>query len=538
MKRMHAVSVVRGALLGVGLACAGAWASPVIPAKANEALLDGASEPWRAYLVKAREAERIEDPLQRCLAFPDLPDNNWPAGHAAAHCRHHFGIRRPSLEDIEGMVQRGEMADIEALFDASLARHYSTEHFSDDIHDTFNYLLTSKADSERVGALTEAWLRQAPESAYAHLARAAYFNGAAWKARGGKYAPQTPRENMRRMSELAGQAIPHFEKALALNPRLIPAYTGMIDIGMLDSRPELEARARRAAEALDPACPELANVTMRSLLPRWGGSYEQMVDHVGTLSRFMMQRPHLAIYRAQPLGDVGELLLDRDPVPEQALEALEAAIAMGSDEDALENAGTAARNLLSGPSGDARQLAYYLQAARFRMPDAWEARVLGSLLVATEPEWSLKYTLRALELKPDDARAHFNAGAGYQNMGRYDDAVREFDIATGDEALRQASLVTLAEVLLFQEGTASASARKANASRAKPYIDRLKAEYPDDGRWSVLSFYHRVMSDSILDEADVRATLSKLDRSDPWQARHAERLERALRQPARPAKRP
>ena len=147
MKRMHAVSVVRGALLGVGLACSGAWASPVIPAKANEALLDGVSEPWRAYLVKAREAERIEDPLQRCLAFPDLPDNNWLAGHAAAHCRHHFGIRRPSLEDIEGMVQRGEMADIEALFDASLARHYSTEHFSDDIHDTFNYLLTSKADS-------------------------------------------------------------------------------------------------------------------------------------------------------------------------------------------------------------------------------------------------------------------------------------------------------------------------------------------------------------------------------------------------------
>ena len=64
------------------MACAGAWASPAIPAKANEALLDGVSEPWRAYLVKAREAERIEDPLQRCLAFPDLPDNSWPAGHA------------------------------------------------------------------------------------------------------------------------------------------------------------------------------------------------------------------------------------------------------------------------------------------------------------------------------------------------------------------------------------------------------------------------------------------------------------------------
>lgn len=523
-------------LLGVWLACADAAASPAIPDKDDGAMFVGVPEPWRAYLGQVRAAERIADPLQRCLAFPDLPVNHWPEGHAAAHCRHHFLIERPTLDDIESMVQRGEMAKLEALFDASLDRHYAGEHFSDDIHDTFNYLLTAKSSSERVDVLSEAWLQQAPESAYAHLARAAYFNGAAWKARGGKYASETPRENMRRMSAFAGQAIPHFEKAAAIKPRLIAAYTGMIDIGMIDSRPALEARARRAAEALDPACPELANVTMRSLRPRWGGSYQDMLVHAGKLSERVAQRPHLAIHLAQPLADQGNLLLAEEPVPEAALEVLEAAIAMGSDEDALKNAGTAARNVLSGPAGGARQLAYFLQVSRFRKVDAWTARVISSLLLSTEPEWSLRYSLQSLALEPDNANARFYAGAAYQNMTRYDDAAREFEASAKDQGLRQQSLRALAEIHLFRDP--GVRARKANAERAKPYIDRINAEYPDDGRVPVLLFYHDVMAESMIDEADVRALLAKLDRTDPWQAQHAERLDRMLKSPAVPGKRP
>ena len=536
MKRVCVLLGLPGVLMGAGLAHAGAAALPAIPDKDDAAMFVGVADPWRAHLRQAREAERIADPLQRCLAFPDLPVNHWPAGHAEAHCRHHFVIQRPTLDEIEGMVQRGEMAKLETLFDASLDRHYAGEHFSDDIHDTFNYLLSAQASSERVDVLSESWLRQAPESAYAHLARAAFFNGAAWKARGGKYASDTPRESMRRMSAFVEQAIPHFEKAVSIEPRLIAAYTGMIEIGMLDSRPTLEARARRAAEALDPACPELANATMRSLTPRWGGSYRDMLAHADTLSARVAQRPHLAIYLAQPLGDHGNVLLGEDPVPEAAMDVLEAAVALGSDEDALKDAGTAARNVLSGPEGGARQLAYFLQASRFREVDAWTARAISSLLLSTEPEWSLRYSLQSLALEPDNVIARFYAGAAYKNMARYDDAVREFEASAKDEKLRQQSLRSLAELHLFRD--AGDRARKANAARAKPYIDLLDAEYPDDGRIPVFSFYHDVMAESLIDEADVRALLAKLDRTDPWQKQHAERLDRMLVSPATPAKRP
>jgi hypothetical protein len=62
---------------------------PAIPEKPSADLFKDVPEPWRDYLVKARTAERISDPLQRCLTFPDLPGNKWPVGHAQAHCRYH-----------------------------------------------------------------------------------------------------------------------------------------------------------------------------------------------------------------------------------------------------------------------------------------------------------------------------------------------------------------------------------------------------------------------------------------------------------------
>ena len=35
-----------------------------------------------AYFAQVRQAEQIADPEKRCLAYPDLPGNQWPAGAA------------------------------------------------------------------------------------------------------------------------------------------------------------------------------------------------------------------------------------------------------------------------------------------------------------------------------------------------------------------------------------------------------------------------------------------------------------------------
>ena len=80
VRRISVLLAAHGVMLGAAMLSTDASASPspAIPDVPEAALFVGVAEPWRTYLTKAREAERIEDPLQRCLAFPDLPANHWP----------------------------------------------------------------------------------------------------------------------------------------------------------------------------------------------------------------------------------------------------------------------------------------------------------------------------------------------------------------------------------------------------------------------------------------------------------------------------
>jgi hypothetical protein len=71
--------------LAAAFALAGAATKPVpnVPGTASykppAPNYDTAPEPWRSYLLKAREVDAIKDPMQRCLAFPPIPGSNWPA---------------------------------------------------------------------------------------------------------------------------------------------------------------------------------------------------------------------------------------------------------------------------------------------------------------------------------------------------------------------------------------------------------------------------------------------------------------------------
>lgn len=509
---------------------AGAIELPGIPGKPETAMFKDTPALWRDYLIKARAAEGIADPLQRCLAFPDLPGNHWPAGHAAAHCRHHFELKRPTLEEIDRLVEQGNLSQLEAMFDQSLARHYSEDHFGDDIHDTFNYLFERIGEVDRIDRITAAWLEQAPDSAYANLARGAYFNALAGSARGSKYAEQTPPENMRRMGRLIDHALPYYDKAVAINPRLIAAYTAMVDMGMMDSRPELKQRGIREAKKLDPACPELALRIMYSLTPRWGGSYEQMLAYAEELRGYLPGRPQLAINMAAPYVDRGNRLEAADQYTPETMAVLDTAVGIGSNEGALSAAAEAALNLPGDMDDDNKALAYLLQLSRFAEPNVPSQRQIALALVQSEPEWSLRYALPAIAREPDNGLGHYLAGAGFYNSRRYEEADREYGLAIKDDDQRQAALREVAQMWLWRGNTDDAAVRKINIKNAKPYIDRLVREYPEDGRGAIMAQWARLFETQRVFDDELRAVLDKVDRSDPWQVEHSRDFERMLRQ--------
>lgn len=515
------------ALLFVTAAAVAAEADlPSIPDRPGAELFKDVPAPWRDYLIKAREAERIADPLERCLAYPDLPGNQWPKGHAAAHCRLHANRRyRPS--EVELKLQDGEIDAFERMLDESLGRHFSEDAFDEGIDIAFELFKGSNQEIDRVSA---AWLRQRPKSAYAHLVRAQYFDAAAGEARGGKFAPETPRENFRRMSELAAKAIPLYEEAIRLQPRLMPAYSGLLDVARLDSRSELERSTFERARQQDPGCAEVARHRMESLQPRWGGSYESMLAYASSLEPMLAKRPLLANYLGAPYADRADRLRAEDGSFNDAAELLEIAIRKGSLEEPLED--TARLEWKAKGEGahhhQWKTLAYLMQATRFSQRDAWVHRTIASGFTHQAPELGLRHVRIAIEQEPGNGQSHYIAGGLYYNARQPDQAEQEYRKAVEDPAQRQASLRELVSMWMFNSGLAPI----AGNLRAKPYLDRLIREFPDDGRARMYRLLSEQLVTGKLDRDLVSDFVIRVDLTDPDQVQLLQKLEEARKNPA------
>lgn len=494
---------------------------PPIPEKSPQHAFGSVPAPWRDYFLQAREAERIDEPLARCLAYPDLPGNRWPVGHADAHCRFHRLEPLP-LATIEGYLDRGETAVLDRLLDALLERHFS-DAGGEDIHVAIQEFDRS-AEAARI---SERWLRLAPDSPYALVARANHYRSAAWDARGGKWASETPREQMRRMSGLVEQAVPLFRRAIALEPRLMPAYVGLLDVAMLDSRAGVERDAVKGAMAQDPACLDFARRRMVSLEPRWGGDYEQMLSFGVLLSRHVARRPQLAIHIAAPYGDRGDRLIAEGLFDRETADILDIAVLTGSNEAHLRDAANVVLNLPESQGGPDRWkgVALLLQEYRFNATNAWAHRQIAWQLLHDEPEWSLRHALAAVALDPGDAKSHFLAGDGYYRSRRWEQAEAHFLRAAEDPKQRRAALGAIGSMWAMGAGL---DARQA-AGKAKPHVDRLLTEYPEDGRGWLMRIMISSALDGHADQEAVRMFRKHGDRGDPLQADALTEIEAAFR---------
>lgn len=264
---------------------------------------------------------------------------------------------------------------------------------------------------------------------------------------------------------------------------------------------------------------------MNALEPRWGGSYEQMLGYASELKQYLPRRPQLAIHVEKPFADRGDRLIADDRYTNETIDVLEAAVAIGSDEDALYDAADAAINSTEAKPDPLKGAAYLLQESRFREVNAWADRNIARALVQMEPEWSLRYSLRAISLDPDNAWAHGLAGAGYSNIRSFPEAEQQYLISMEDPGQRHGSLQEVAQMWFFGDRL-----DRGRMAKAKPYIDQLLREYPEDGRGWILDLQRRMVTGEPFGVDTIKATLKKIDRSDDWQEERAEWLEGVVRQ--------
>ena len=466
---MKANRKVPSILLLVGSSLlAGASAAADLPAN----YFANAPAEVREFVGKAKAADALSDPLARCLAYPDLPGNNWATGMAEAQCQ--FGLeKRLSLEDMREYVDKGRLSELDSVLRNALDRHFSDSDFSELIHLHLD-AITADYDS---GALTQDWLAAAPESPFANQARGRYFLAMAQKARGGKFVQDTPAENMVRMAEYVVLAVDFFNEALRLEPRYIDAYVGLISAARVDSRDELAEHAFNQAEQLDSGCRRVSSNRMASLLPRWGGSYEQMEAYARTLQPLLKRRPLLANTLAEIDSDKADALKRKGKLDE-AIATLTPVARTVTYYDAHDTLASWLANAGKADESPWPQLLHLLTASRFTTLEPRAQRQLGQLLFQHELDlaWAESLLAAAVQADPESPYGRYWLARVYLVARRYAEAEPLFAGLVNEEGYEWRALETLIGI----------SHELGNSKRAHEYLAQLRRRFPDaSGVWFV-----------------------------------------------------
>jgi tetratricopeptide (TPR) repeat protein len=455
-----------------------------------------------AYLAKVDAADAIADPLQRCLAYPDLPGNHWQAGVAEAYCRWGYhGPQHVTLDLIEDHIRHGTYASLDAIFMADLERHFSKTDFSEDIHYDYDQI----QPDARTELATRNWLDKDAQSAYALSARASYFRKAGERARGEGWASEVPPEKMQRMHDLLGKAATLYQKALRIEPRLMPAYAGLINVGMYDSREELRTSAFEAAQRLDPACDSVIRFEMTAREPRWGGSYEQMQALESAIVPYIKSRPLLGLYIGSAEADRGEMLSST----EHYAEAAAVLSKISKLTPAVPPCDCLAISMLhlGNEALHWDDIISVIAAARYDSYDKDSNLNRGTLLVRfRRTDLGLRYLKRASAIAPNEGDLHMYVSEAYRVMKNDAAADEEARLALSDPKTRQHALGVLSVVFASHKKWAE----------AKQQVDLLTHEYPNDAQgWLYRYDIYKGLHDKAEALAAIKKYLSMLDPSDP-----------------------
>lgn len=469
-----------------------------------------------AELDRIQAAEKIEDPYERCMAYPNPVEYNWSPDVIEAMCkrlsRHMLGWK-----EIEDALDQKHPEKIDQAFESYLARNEAGEHGY--LTWTFSWMFESS--SKWADDTTNKWVKIDPQSAYALAARGIHYAQAAWDARGGHFASETPDENFTRMHELVGKARADLQASLKLNPRLIAAYHGLLRTSRLgDSGKEHALRDAwiEQALALDPADQWIYHDWMDAVQPQWGGSLREMELVAERAKAHADTNPSLALLKAEPLCQQADALrcthCEKDG--QKSLDLYRQAGTIGPSNCFLDGAGAAAVLAQDLPTATR----YYSQAYRFLGKDEWLAYRAQNLRSLGRGAWALENLQNALARQPQNTTLLYALALAYSDAGRLGDVEKTYlEMLRIDPANTTAALELSG---LYVTGLKT-------PGKARPLVESLLKRDPASAQaW----FAKTMLCEAEDDKACYRDAAAKFlvyaNRSDPWQRANVESVSAKL----------
>ncbi|MEG3049120.1 MAG: hypothetical protein RR792_02880 [Thermomonas sp.] len=412
----------RESLLALSLALS------LVPAVASAAAKTPPAE-YAAYVAAMRKADAIADPLQRCLAYPDLPGNSWPAGAAKARCTMFLTPARYSLDAIDAKLkQPGGAAELEAAFAALLDAHFKEPAQREQI--SIALMVFRDNDYNKAERIARAWRAAAPDSAFARVALGHVLTRRGWNARGTDYAAKTPAENLKKMSGYFVDAAKEYMTALEGTSRLLPACEGLMAIGR-QSSDDLQTYATERCLYIDPTSYYVVDELMTAAEPRWGGSEEAMKSVAAYAQEKAKINPVLSVFASHAAYYEISRMDDGD---DQSIAILAPAALQVPNAAYLRYAGGAYLR----KDDDWKALAYLSQALRFMPGYGQESRFRALVLRQLgESKWARADAERAATLDPANGHAHQQLGNIVRELDGAAAAAPHFKRAMEDARTRE-----------------------------------------------------------------------------------------------------
>jgi tetratricopeptide (TPR) repeat protein len=390
------------------------------------------------FLAKAKQAEAIKDPLQRCVAYPDPPGSHWSHEAVVAYCHYRY---QPviSYAEVQSLIQSGHAAEV----DSRLAQALQAQLTQPDAHGQLDRTFYEDFNdgSFDIRPTLDAWKRDSPGSAYAYAASGYAYVKMAYQARGGGYMADTPQSNVDAMDKLLAQADVDLRHAIELDPRVTPAYMGMINAGGLALGRAYGLDAAKRGLAIAPDNYSIYSMTMWLDQPKWGGSLEAMKRLAADAQVHAKDNPLLEMLQSEePFYEVDNCECDKDT----ELAAYPAAFDQLATVKELVSAGEAANE--KHPEG---LLIYLSEALRFdSVLDDERVRRAFTLVDYDEAAWAAAEASQVIAASPGDPDAFRARAHAYESLNDYAHAEQDFRAALALDPSDMWSLSQLGEMFV------------------------------------------------------------------------------------------
>lgn len=268
------------------------------------------------------------------------------------------------------------------------------------------------------------WIKERPQSPHAYLARSVYYSEKGWALRGERYASETSKEQFAKMDENLTKAYQDANKALELNPKIMQAYIIIVNVMM--GRGGDPRQIVDKALQLNPYSLYIRSAYLKGLLPRWGGSEDEMKDFIRTIRPYYEKNPQLRTLEGRLVIEKGDGYFYNNECA-QALRYYKKAVSFGDSTLAYIKQGNALRRLNRYPDA----VASYDNA--LNIDPFLEPALVGrgeSFYYLKNLRSAQRDAQEAVELNPFSARAVNLMGMILDAQGRYEEALRDYQRAT------------------------------------------------------------------------------------------------------------